>query len=270
MEELFDIGEALELAKICKSTYSSAINHKNLKYNNTPLHSQKIVHGSFGRGFCRIFWNDSSLIFAFRGTREDIDWIISNLKILPVPFKDSKNKFLVHSGFQNALYFTDKTTKLISLDAIYKHITDLDLLKSRKIIITGHSLGGALALLFFTKIYFHFNDYFKNNKTRIVVFGCPAVGLKKFKEHFNKLNQETLRIINKSDLITFLPPYFYHHVGNEVGINDNEIIFRKTWGSRMKFTLRNNPKNFISNHSMTKYILSLKQLYNTHCAKSSS
>lgn len=263
MRETLDISEALELAKICKSVYSGPINNKKLKYKNLPLHSQKIVHGSFGRGFCRIFWNDSTLIFAFRGTRESIDWVISNIKMFPKKIKDhdSNNRILVHAGFQNALYFTDKTTNLISLDAIYKHIKDLDLLQNRKVIITGHSLGGALALLFFTKIHSHFNDYFISNKTRIIVFGCPAVGLKKFKKCFNELNQETIRIVNKSDLVPFTPPFFYNHVGNEVWLNNQNIVFEKSWKDRMKFALRNNPKNFITNHFIENYVQSLKLIF---------
>lgn len=262
MNSTFDIKETLELAKICKSVYSGPINHNTLKFNNTPLENQKIIHGSYNRGFCRMFWNDDVLIIAFRGTRENIDWIISNIKILPTKYMtiDENKSIHVHSGFQKTLYYTDKTTNLLSLEAIYKHINELDLLNKRKIIITGHSLGGALALLFYTKLQNRFSAHFKNHKTKIIVFGCPAVGLSKFEEYFNTLNQETIRITNKSDVVPLTPPLFYNHVGQEIWLKDDDFTYCKSWKNKIAYIFKNKLSDTFLNHKMEDYIQTLKKL----------
>lgn len=78
----------LEMAKISKAAYAGPINHRLYKYAGQPFEVQKIVHGSFGRGYCRIFWNDSSVAIAFRGTRESVDWTIANFKAFPVALRD--------------------------------------------------------------------------------------------------------------------------------------------------------------------------------------
>ena len=253
------IDRYLELAKMCKAVYGSPINHNLLSYNKVLIQHQKIVHGSYGRGFCRIFWNEETLIIAFRGTRESVDWTISNLKILPVALKSSSsNSIKVHSGFQSTLYYKDKTTQLTSFNAILKHLNDFDLFTNRRIIITGHSLGGALATLFSVKLRSLMPQIIEKQLEEIVLFGSPAVGLKKFKLFYNELNQKTIRIINGSDVVPFTPPFFYNHVGQELWIKKNEIKDNKTWIPRLLYALKLPIKNFINDHEMKSYINSLK------------
>ena len=257
-----DLKRYLELAKICKAVYGSPVRQDLLSYNRVPMKGQKIIHGSLNRGFCRLFWNDETIIIAFRGTRESQDWKISNLKMFPVYLKNCINtsKVRVHRGFQQTLYYTDKTTKLSSIDALLKHLNDLDLIKDRKIIITGHSLGGALATLFSVKIRAIMPNVIENQLEEIVLFGSPAVGLKKFKLFYNEFNKKTIRIINGSDVVPFTPPIFYHHIGQEVWIKKNEIRDNKSWIPRLLYALKLPMKNFIDDHSMKSYITSLERL----------
>lgn len=255
-----DLKRYLELAKMCKAVYGSPVRQDLLSYNGIAMKGQKIIHGSLNRGFCRLFWNDETLVIAFRGTRESHDWRISNLKMFPVGLKNchTSSKIRVHRGFQKTLYFTDKTTKLKSIDALLKHLNDLDLLTNRKIIISGHSLGGALATLFSVKIRAIMPNIIENQLEEVVLFGSPAVGLKKFKTFYNELNQKTTRIINGSDVVPFTPPLFYHHIGKEIWIKNNEIINNKNWVPRLLYTLKLPMKNFINDHGMKSYIESLK------------
>lgn len=255
----------LELAKMCKAVYGSPINQANLTYTNEPMQHQKIVNGSYNRGFCRLFWNEKTLIIAFRGTRESVDWSISNLKMFPVALKNGSSqskKIKVHRGFQQTLYYTDKTTKLQSFDAILKHIADLDLFSNRKIVITGHSLGGALATLFSVKLRAIEPIVVENQLEEIVLFGAPAVGLKKFKSFYNELNQKTIRIINGSDVVPFTPPLFYYHVRQELWMKKEEIINNMSWIPRLLYALKLPMKNFINDHGMKSYIESLEKTIN--------
>lgn len=258
-----DLKRYLELAKMCKAVYGSPVRQDLLTYNGEKMSGQKIVHGSYKRGFCRLFWNDKTLIIAFRGTREKVDWKVSNLKMFPVFLKNcdsNSQKIRVHRGFQNTLYYTDKTTKLKSFEAVLKHISDLDLINNRQIVITGHSLGGALATLFSVKIRAKMPVVLKNQLQEIILFGSPAVGLKKFKVFYNELNDKTVRIINGSDVVPFTPPIFYHHIGQELWIKKNEIRDNKSWIPRLLYALKLPMKNFIDDHDMKSYIRSLNHL----------
>lgn len=256
-----DLKRYLELAKMCKAVYGSPVNQKRLSYKGIAMKDQKIVHGSYGRGFCRLFWNDDTLVVAFRGTRESIDWRTSNLKMFPVFLKNcdmSSKKIRVHKGFQKTLYFKDKTTKLNSFDAVLKHINELDLISNRKIVIIGHSLGAAIATLFSVKLRAKMPNIIENQLQEIVLFGSPAVGLKGFKFFYGTLNEKTIRIINGSDVVPFTPPMFYHHIGEEIWIRKEEIKKNKSWIPRLFYALKLPMKNFINDHGMKSYIESIK------------
>ncbi|MCL2303956.1 MAG: lipase family protein [Planctomycetaceae bacterium] len=77
---------------------------------------------------------EDAIVLAFRGTDEVEDWII-NLNFLQV--KD--NGAMVHQGFALALASI--------WDRVDETLRDMMRQKSRKIWVTGHSLGGALATL---------------------------------------------------------------------------------------------------------------------------
>lgn len=261
-----DLERYLELAKICKAVYAGPVNQKRLSYKQVPIRDQIIVHGSFGRGFCRLFWNDNTLIVAFRGTRETVDWGISNLKMFPVFLKncdmDSK-KIRVHKGFQKTLYFKDKTTGLKGFKAVLKHIDKLGLLSNREVVIIGHSLGAAIATLFIVKLRAKMPDIVEKQLEEIVLFGSPAVGLRNFKNFYGELSNKTIRIINGSDAVPFTPPMFYYHIGNEIWIRKGQIKKNTSWISRLRYALKLPMKNFISDHGMKSYIESIKMLVKT-------
>ena len=76
-----------------------------------------------------------------------------------------------------------------------------------KIISCGHSLGGALAILFAFEY-----------KCNCLTIGAPRVGDKKFKELFNK---NVLCIINEFDPIPKVPKIGYKHVTKGYSIFTN-------------------------------------------------
>ncbi|MFN3753692.1 lipase family protein [Flavobacterium sp.] len=257
-----DLNRYLELAKICKAVYGAPIRQDLITYNGKSMSRQKIVHGSYKRGFCRLFWNDETVIIAFRGTRESVDWSVSNLKMFPVSLQNcnlNSKKTRVHRGFQRTLYYKDKTTNLTSFDAIMKHINDLDLIANKQIIITGHSLGGALATLFSVKLRAKIPINIENQLKEIVLFGSPAVGLKNFKTFYGTLNSKTIRIINGSDVVPFTPPLFYYHIGNEIWLKKEAIKNNDSWITRLIYALKLPMKNFINDHSMKSYIISITE-----------
>lgn len=253
------LKECWELARVCKATYAGPIRQSAYRYKNIPFTHQKIIHGSFGRGYCRIFWNAQTVVVAFRGTREGVDWTVSNLKAFPVPLRDcGENRGIrVHRGFQNTLDYVDKTTQSRSLDAILDCLHRYNLL-DRRIVITGHSLGGALAILFAVKIRSLFPIQVKSNLERIVTFGSPAAGLASFEKFYSELADKTLRVINNSDAVPFTPPFFYRHVGSEIWFKRGDLIHNKSWFVRLCSAICTPFNRLSSDHSIVLYIEALK------------
>ncbi|WP_308367741.1 MULTISPECIES: lipase family protein [unclassified Microbulbifer] len=213
-----------ELARISKATYAGPIRHNIYSYRDIPFEHQKIIHGSFGRGYCRFFCNRDTVVISFRGTSECVDWAIANLKAFPVLLRDcpeAPNVF-VHRGFQRTLDYGDKTTELRSLDAIVDYLKEYELL-DRKLVITGHSLGGALAVLFAAKFRSLFPDEMHSNLEHVITFGSPAVGLSRFKEFYGNLAEKTIRVVNNADAVPFTPPFFCKHVGTEIWLQKDSL-----------------------------------------------
>lgn len=249
----------LEMAKVSKATYAGPINHQLYRYDGIPFKGQKIIHGSFGRGYCRIFWHDHSVVIGFRGTRESVDWTVSNFKAFPVALRDCENskKVLVHRGFQNTLDFGDKTTQLRSLDAILEYLEGFDLL-DRKISITGHSMGAALALLFAVKLRARHPEAVHAQLDSIITFAGPAVGLGGFKRFYGDLAEKTIRFVNGSDVVPFAPPAFFHHVGEELWLSDGLTKRDVGWQKRLLFAAKSRFVSSIKDHAISEYIKKLE------------
>ena len=83
-----------------------------------------------------------------------------------------------------------------------------------KIYITGHSLGGALAILAALEL-----NYQKLKPELVVTFGQPRVGNAAFAACYNELlGDRTIHVINAADPVPLLPPLLagYRDEGNEV------------------------------------------------------
>ena len=87
--------------------------------------------------------------------------------------------------------------------------------------ITGHSLGGGLALLFAYK-------YSLENHVqpiRCVSFASPKVGNKAFLEAFKKKNIRHIRCFTEKDIVPVLPLRGYYHVGEQMKLLQNTIEY---------------------------------------------
>ena len=122
--------------------------------------------------------NKQSQHLIIRGTYSLRNWT-TNAKVTGVAYPYAKGA-LVHSGYY-------KTAKDI-VKKIQKH-----LYKNVPIGITGHSLGGAIALLVSLELQQ------KGYKVKTYTFGMPAVGNKAFVEYAKKLNHK--RYVHFLDII---------------------------------------------------------------------
>ena len=136
------------------------------------------------------------VVISFRGTEKKIsDWL-TDLKAIPTVFGKGK----VHTGFYEAFTQVKDKDGKTSRDRI------VDIMKSPEVrddngdplplFFTGHSLGGALALLA-TKILA------SDIKGACYTFGGPRIANY---EYFNKLKTPVYRVVNSSDIVPRVPP----------------------------------------------------------------
>lgn len=132
----------------------------------------------------------NNVYLVFRGTQTATEWI-NNLNIKMEAFKEA-DLGNIHEGFLKS--YKDFRNDLLTA------ISKID--KSRKLYITGHSLGGAFACLAAA-------DIRKSNirpVTAVYTFGSPRVGDKIFAQEFNCLfPNNSFRIANTADVVTEIP-----------------------------------------------------------------
>jgi triacylglycerol lipase len=111
-------------------------------------------------------------------------------------------------------------------------------------IVTGHSLGGALATLCGLDIQYNFSAQVT---VSVYTFGAPKVGNEAFVESYNRRVPDTSRFVYGNDIVTKLPRWWqgYRHV-------DREIKFSTGFNWRF-FSGR------VEDHRLTNYIARLSE-----------
>lgn len=191
--------------------------------------------------------NRHEIILALKGTTSNEEWLM-DFKILPMPYHPLSNRIkgwkkfwkynkdckgcTVHKGFYDG-------AKVIH-DAVFDKVNNLlDEYPTYNFLITGHSLGGALAPMIA-------NEY-DSDKRRInvITFGAPKFGNKQLAEwlneiwntndHCNNIKEITksnsyIRVSHKGDLVPMLPirQMGYKHSGIDVYFNtDREPMLQE-------------------------------------------
>lgn len=198
-------------------------------------------------------WNDM-LFVVFRGTSSSHDIRIDiDLRLVSFNPNNTNNEVKVHNGFLKQ--FNGIKSQLDEL--LTNHIK---INKIRRIIFTGHSLGGALATL---AAYHYASSKLNDNILHsCITFGSPKVGNKSFSHDFDSLVDLTTsdRFENKDDVVCWFPLHYpYTHVGKcsqilfcqEVDVNTNTTIMY--WFRKIKLLI----KQIFENHSIDGYITAL-------------
>lgn len=125
-------------------------------------------------------WKDDQQYVVFRGTKDFPEWVADFISLPLTPH--------AHFGF-HTVYESTRSSYVATKDAI----------------ITGHSLGGAIASLCFA-----------DGGGQLMTFGGPRVG----DALFARTLEGTIRVINNHDIVPNLPlPPFFHHGGTEVQVS---------------------------------------------------
>ncbi len=154
---------------------------------------------------------------SFRGSADLSDWL-ADFDAVPTAYLPLTGFGEVATGFQ-AVYETVRDSVAANLATAAAGCDD--------ILITGHSLGAAVAVLAAP-------DVFRNMppnviEPRLITFAGPRVGLTAFASAFDTLIESCFRVVNYLDIVPQVPPAPYVHVGAEVDIDSGGSI---DWGHR--------------------------------------
>ncbi|TMW68622.1 hypothetical protein Poli38472_006090 [Pythium oligandrum] len=205
----------------------------------------EVVHDATTDTHCFILTSESKIVVTFRGTLSktnartdlqssmalhlsarqlDLTKIPSRHKRLPIRNTDTSKRTLwqrlcckrnppkVHRGFYTAY--------LTVADRVIRNVQKLMSAHSRPVLVTGHSLGGALSVL----CSFDIAARLRTANVTCTTFGCPRIGNHAFRKIYMHAVPATFAFVNASDVITKLPPktpkaFSYASVGVVILIN---------------------------------------------------
>lgn len=129
--------------------------------------------------------DESNLVVAFRGTDDTRDVLYDADFSTEIGELGTR----VHRGFRRAL------------DAVWDDIRPIILASDKKVLVTGHSLGGALAILLTARLL-----ALGHRVDAVVTLGQPRVGKGGFSRQMNfRMQSRIFRIINYVDPVTRVP-----------------------------------------------------------------
>jgi len=157
--------------------------------------------------------DDKDIFVVFRGTESLRDALIDVNTLMNRYPESGKSFFLfkpkVHAGFLKA-YLSVKQLLLNRVgEMVYSD-------GKNRVYVTGHSLGGALALLATLDII----EILKIQDVYMMNFGGPKVGNKWYVRRYNKKVKNSFRVVNDEDVVPILPIGGYKHVKHLVFINN--------------------------------------------------
>ena len=160
----------------------------------------------------------NSIFVAFRGSENIQNWI-NNMKIFKIaPYLEYPD-IAVEKGFYESYTYISSEIEECVLDLSAKYHTN-------KIVITGHSLGGAMASLY------AFNIMINGPSTLIIdsviTFGSPRVGNEMFVKMYNFYAVPSFRITHYYDIVPHVPEELlgFQHVSEEIWYNEPNTDYK--------------------------------------------
>jgi len=198
---------------------------------------------------CHSVWNEEEYVLVFRGTEpEEISDVLADLKVWPT---GSMTHGLVHSGFK------DEVDKLWSdIKSHYEKHQRVTGKGYRRFMITGHSLGAAMATIATSR----FEEF--TNVHQLITFGSPRVGTRSF---VKSIHTPHYRFVNNNDIVTQVPVSLmgYKHHGTLQYINFYGNIRKMTGCQLLKDRWRgwrSGLLDSIEDHGMPHYVMATESL----------
>ncbi len=184
---IFDLANARELCRASADAYTAAAGAGHVIVSERRTDTRLVITG---RG--------DDLIFAFRGTADLRNWLTDlDCELIRV------GNFRVHRGFHEAARAVESDVFTVPGDA-----------RGARLWVTGHSLGGALAMLWALWAARRGHEI-----AGVYTFGQPRVGDAAFSHLYNsRLKTRTWRSVHADDIVPRVPWLLgrYRHAGHEV------------------------------------------------------
>ncbi|WP_189401492.1 lipase family protein [Arenicella chitinivorans] len=228
----FELSEVLQLGQLVESAY--ALFHEaqsnpspaapklagyrplaNLSGRDDPKSSKREFYGHL----LEPLNTPNSLIISVRGTSDAQEWL-DDIKFEHRRFSGDPNLGHVELGFKEIYHsfavHDFGTTDGISIEQYLRHRPDLN-----QVTLVGHSLGSSLATLLALDIKIKR----PNTQVRLLTFASPRTGDNQFSDAFQRHIPNSLRIVNKPDLVPRVPPraFKFLHIWHESQINSRPL-----------------------------------------------
>ncbi|KAI9296693.1 alpha/beta-hydrolase [Neoconidiobolus thromboides FSU 785] len=157
------------------------------------------------KGYLAVNKDREEVIVAFRGSSNAENWLLNSKTKLTQIEINGKN-YYVHTGFKEII---DNILPQISqkIDVLLRTYPRY------KLLVTGHSLGGAIATLASLKLKYEIG--LNDNRIKLYTYGAPRVGDPEFARLLNKHRFVSGRFVNENDVVPHLPAetkgYNHHH-----------------------------------------------------------
>lgn len=144
-----------------------------------------------------ILVRDGTLFITIKGTDSFRD-MLTDVNVYLVKFEGTH--YRAHSGFVDDYQLARETV----LDAVAA--------ASTRVVVTGHSLGGAVATLLAVAI----REHHPTLPLSVYTFGSPKVCCRPLAKHHNRIVATTYRFVNDRDLVPRVPAWGFTHVAGLV------------------------------------------------------
>jgi len=196
---------ALTLAEIARATYDDQASQISVIESLGAKTVRPVVVG-LAHGV--VASNDKVVVIGFRGTKDPADWL-TDARIIGHRIADGK----IHRGFYQVV------------DAIFRDACQEALrqgAQDKTVWMTGHSLGGAMAVVF---AYRGLTEQ-KLAPEGVITFGQPlAVSHSLAQQLLDRFNTRYIRFVNNWDVVPRLLPN-YRHAGSRVYLKTDDFQFR--------------------------------------------
>jgi hypothetical protein len=170
---------------------------------------------------------------------------------------DSRNQPKVHSGFA------------VSWEQLCGPVMD-DLSRAIAgapddcpILITGHSMGGALACLCALEV----RSAYPKRKVSVYTFGMPRLGNETFRRQYDKVVPETYRCVCENDKVAHLGHCGRVHVGRNVSIDRDGNWIVEPNGIEQRFDMLGGGGFAVKNHFLYRYARCVDKIFAVHGSK---
>ncbi|GEM79539.1 lipase family protein [Vibrio superstes] len=250
-------------AVLCRLAYPRVF--KQTAFGFDP-NGQRIIRNAQGNIMMRVLWNKQreEVVLVIKGSHSVKDWLL-NLGFWHKSCKNFGLDYSIHAGFHYLLSqesppsHRDDQLGLSVFERVLA-IIEPRLKHGYRLVITGHSSGGAIGSVIGDYVEHHYPKAIK----RIVTFGQPAVGCWRFKKHY-RLAHKTYRVCCDLDIVTFMPliPLAYWHVGKLLWLYNGRIYENTPTFIRLGRSLISWLIRPFSYHLMSKYIRN-KDFFDEH------